>query len=258
MWPFVAANGYSTPLSTLILTLLGLTALRLRRADGLFAEQAGLWLAAGFGLLYLATPQMLFDTAYVDVRVLVAAALILPGFISLRFPDGVWERRVQLATVALICANLAWVGWLWSSYRADYAAMIQSFGQIDKGAKVLVAREQDKSPFSGQTIEPMVHAPTLAAWRYKALVSSVMALKGKQPLTSRPGYETLNIQDAGSVTVADLRRIADRKSGLFAGWPRDFDYLYVIGPPSEIPLPALVTPLRVERRFTLYRILKPI
>ncbi|MCW2274088.1 hypothetical protein GJ654_06595 [Rhodoblastus acidophilus] len=257
LWLLVAANGYNTALSTVIVAFLGLVALRQRRTHGLVAEQAGAWLAAGFALLYVATPQMLFDTAYVDVRVLVAAALILPGFISLRFPDRVWERRASLAALVLICANLGWVGWLWTSYRADYAAMIQSFGQIDRGAKILVARLQEESPFSGQTLEPMVHAPTLAAFYNKALVSSVMALKGKQPLMSRPGFENLNIQDAGSVTVDDLARIAARTSGLFAGWPQKFDYLYVIGPPGENPLPALVAPLRVERRFALYRI-KPI
>lgn len=257
LWLLVAANGYSTAFSTLIFAFLGLVALRLRRAQGLVEEQAGAWLAAGFALLYLATPQMLFDTAYVDVRVIVAAALILPGFFSLRFPDPVWERRAGLAGLALICANLAWVGWLWTSYRADYAAMIQSFGQIDRGSKILVARLQEESPFSGQTLEPMVHAPTLAAFYDKALVSSVMALKGKQPLMSRPGFEELNIQDAGSVTVDDLARIAGEKSGLFAGWPQKFAFLYVIGPPGENPLPGLVAPLRVERRFALYRI-KPI
>ncbi|MBB4198801.1 hypothetical protein CCR94_08995 [Rhodoblastus sphagnicola] len=257
LWPLVAANGYSTPLSTLILALLLLTALRLRRANGLVAVQAGGWLAAGFALLYVATPQMLFDTAYVDVRVLVAAALILPGFIGLRFPDPVWERRVNLATLALICVNLAFVGWLWTSYRADYAAMIQSFAQIDRGTKILVARANDESPFSGQTIEPMIHAPTLAASYDKALVSSVMALKGKQPLTSRPGYEKLNVQDAGSITVADLAVMADQAVGLFAHWPDDFGYLYVIGAPGENPFPARLEPLRVERRFTLYRIRKP-
>ena len=57
--------------------------------------------------------------------------------------------------------------------------------------------------------------------------------------------------------MADLAGIAERGSGLFAGWPRDFDFLYVIGAPGENPMPALLAPLRVERRFTLYRI-KPV
>jgi hypothetical protein len=258
LWFFVAANGYSTPLSAAILGFIAFVALRLRRCGGLLPEQAGGWLAAGFALLYLATPQMLFDTAYVDVRVLAAAALILPGFVSLRFPDPVLARRVAWAALALICVNFAFVAALWSSYRSDYAAMIRSFREIETGGKILVARRGDETPFSGQTIEPMIHAPTLAAFYDKALVSSVMALKGKQPLTSRPGYERLNIGDAGSVTLADLARIAGRTSGLLAGWPRDFGYLYVIGAPGDNPMPDALRPLLVERRFTLYRIQKPI
>ena len=47
LWFFVAANGYSTPLSAAILGLVALVALRLRRCDGLVLEQAGGWLAAG-------------------------------------------------------------------------------------------------------------------------------------------------------------------------------------------------------------------
>jgi len=257
VWPTVAANGYNTPLSMLILALLAFVALRLRRAGGLVSEQGGAWLAAGFGLLYLATPQLLFGTAYVDVRVLVAAALILPGFISLRFPDRVFARRVQFAMLALVCANLAYVAWLWTSFRADYAAMLQSFAQIDRGAKILVARAGEESPFSGQSLEPITHAPTLASVYNKALVSSVMAVKGKQPLASRPGYERLNIPDGGTPGLADLAAIAGRDNALFGHWPRDFDFLYVIGPPGGAPMPALIEPLRVERLFTLYRIRKP-
>jgi hypothetical protein len=257
LWLLVAANGYNTPLSAAILALLVFVGLRLRRAHGLVCEQGGRWLAAGFGLLFLATPQLLFATAYVDVRVLVAGALILPGFISLRFADPLWERRVQVAALALICINLGYVAWLWTSYRTDYAAMIQSFAQIDRGAKILVARAGDESPFSGQSLEPMTHAPTLAAFSNKALVSSMMAVKGKQPLASRPGFEHLNVWDGGTPGLADLSRIAGRDNVLFGHWPSDFDFLYVIGPPGANPLPSLIEPLRVDGRFTLYRIRKP-
>jgi hypothetical protein len=268
LWPVVAANGYNTLLSALIFGLIALTALRLRSVGGLIGVQAGGWMAAAFFLLYLATPQWLFDTAYVDVRVLVAAALILPGFFALRFPDPRWRNRIALATLAMFVVNFAYVATLWTGYRGDYRDMIASFALLDKGAKILVARTDGESPFQDQDIEPMVHAPTLAAHYDRALVSTVMALKGKQPLIPRPGFERLNVQEANGLTLDDLAHLsagggplietlrAQRRFTLLSHWSRDFDYLYVIGAPGENPLPALIEPLRAERRFTLYRIRK--
>lgn len=46
----------------------------------------GPWLAVGFALLFLVLPFRLFDTAFVDGRVLLAALLILPAFSAARFP----------------------------------------------------------------------------------------------------------------------------------------------------------------------------
>jgi hypothetical protein len=37
-------------------------------------------------------------------------------------------------------------------------------------------------------------------------------------------------------------------------WPRDYDYLYVLGPRTANPLPDLLEELEASRRFVLYRI----
>ena len=262
IWPVTAINGYSTPLSAASLGVLGLIVLRLRRANALNFEPAGGVLAAAFILLYLATPQWLQGTAYVDVRVLVAAALVLPAFVSVRFPNSIWRRNVLAILACLVAVNLAYVAVVWTSYRADYREIIASFAQIGKGAKILVAREGDETPFRDQDWPPMSHAPVLAVHYAKALVSATMAVRGKQPLMSRPEFQRLNAQDAHAITVATLKEIAEKgerariEDEAFRHWPEDFDYIYLIGAPIENPLPKLLEALESRRRFTLYRIRK--
>ena len=226
-------------------------------------EPSGALLSAAFFLLYLATPQWLQGTAYVDVRVLVAAALVLPAFISVRFPDAIWRRNISAILIGLVAINLAFVAVLWTSYRSDYRDIIASFAQLGKGAKVLVAREGEETPFRDQDWPPMSHAPVLAVHYAKALVSTTMAVRGKQPLASRPEYQRLNAQDAHAITIEKLKEIAEKgdraivEDEAFRHWPDAYDFIYLIGPPAENPLPAVLEELESRRRFTLYRIRKP-
>src|SRR5258708_30005498 len=95
-------------------------------------EPAGIWLAIGFALLYLAIPSELFGTLFVDLRVIPAAALIIPAFCSLSLPSRRWTIAALTAVSGITLANLAVAFVVWQSYRADYAAIIESFDKIDR------------------------------------------------------------------------------------------------------------------------------
>src|SRR5262249_55231136 len=143
--------------------LLGLICVAARRGLLRFAS-AGAWLAAGFLVLYVAMPSRLFETSFVDLRIIVAAALILPAFVSLSLPDWRWKLAAASCAIAITSANLTVVAFVWTSYRADYAAMIQSFAKIGKGSLVLVAHsgDADDPPMKNLTEYPIYSAPTLA------------------------------------------------------------------------------------------------
>ena len=97
----------------------------------------------GFSALYLAMPFRLFDTAFVDMRIVVALALIMPAFVSVSFPDVIW-RRVAIALVAAITIiNVGAVTTVWLSYREDFAAARKSFELLPKGAIVMTAQTGD-------------------------------------------------------------------------------------------------------------------
>src|SRR5262249_9517938 len=162
-WPFRVMNGYSTTAAAVSMALLIGAIYAAARRGYLRLERRGLWIATGFAVLYVAIPSRLFGTSFADLRILVAAALVLPAFCTLSLP-----RRAAFGTltaaVAMTLANLAIVSTVWFSYRADYSAMINSFGKLNAGSVVLVGSSGngDDPPFRDLSEYPMYNAPTLA------------------------------------------------------------------------------------------------
>lgn len=263
LWLFHIMNGYSLAVSaTGVVALIGLVYVASKRGI-LRLEPAGIWLAIGFACLYAAIPSRLFGTAFVDLRVIAAAAFVLPAFSTLSLPD----RRWQLATLSCISgitlANLAVVLFVWFSYRADYAAIVESFRKIDKDSLVLVGHsgEAEDPPLSNLLDYPIYHAPTLAVHYAGAFVPSLFAAAGKQPIAARPAYRRLEVPYGGIVPVAVLKDIAERQPpagvpDFIRSWQSDYDYLYVIGPRIPNPMPDRLEELDAAPRFVLYRIRK--
>jgi len=264
LWLIGIMNGYSLTLAGASLALLiGGVTLAAKRGAFSFALE-GAWMTGGFTLLYLAVPAQLLDASFVDLRVPVAAALVLPAFLELKLPSRRW-LLASLAGVSLITlANLAVVYTVWLSYRADYAAMIASFGNIGTGARLLVAAsgEGDDPPLRDLTEYPIYHAPTLAVHYADAFVPNLFTGAGKQPLRARAKVARLDIVEGGPFPLRLLVAIADGKPpagtpAFVRTWPRDFDDLYVLGPQRPNPLPALLQEVTRSRRFVLYKIRRP-
>jgi hypothetical protein len=262
LWLIHILNGYSLTLSaTGIAALLCLLYVAAKRGVLRF-EPAGAWLAAGFAVLYVAMPSKLLGTSFVDLRIIVAAALILPAFMSMSLPSRRWRLGAASCAIAITLTNLAVVVFVWTSYRADYAAMIESFGKINKGSFVLVGHsDQADDPPLGNLLEyPIYHAPTLAVHYADAFVPTLFAAVGKQPVTARRAYRHLEVPYGGIVPVAVLKAIAENEApnapAFIRSWQHDFDYLYVVGPRTPNPMPSILEELDAASRFVLYKIRK--
>jgi len=261
LWLFRIMNGYN-------LTVSGVTALALlaslyfaAKHDVLKLEPAGIWLAVGFALFYLAIPSKLLGTSFADLRMIPAAALILPAFCSLSLPGRRWTVAALTIVTAITLANLATVYLVWLSYRADYAAIISSFHKIDQGSRVLVggSSEGEDPPFNDLTQYPMFYAPTLAVHYASAFVPNLFTAVGKQPVQARPDLRRLAIPYGGPVPIAVLAAVVAGQppSGVpafISTWQRDYDYLYVVGRHVANPLPDLLEELDRSARFVLYKI----
>jgi hypothetical protein len=260
LWPFRILNGYSLTESAICMATLGIAVYIAAKRGYLQLDRRGLCIAIGFSILYIAIPSRLFGTSFVDLRILVAATLILPAFCALSAP-----RRVKFMALAgaacITLINLAVVLSVWLSYRADYAALIESFHKLDRGALVLIGSRGagDDPPFRDLSQYPMYSAPTLAVAYANAFVPELYSDIGKQPVQTSSAVQRLDVPEAGPVPLAALKAIAAGKSAaavpsFIRSWTRDYDYLYLLGRPLANPMPERLEEKASSRRFVLYKI----
>lgn len=262
LWPFFIMNGYSMAVSGASAIALMAALYVAARSAMLKLAPAGIWIATGFALLYLAIPSRLFNTAFADIRVLPAIALILPAFCSLSLPSRRWTMAALVMASGITLANLGVVLDVWLSYRSEYSAVIASFQHIDRGSKILIgtSAESEDPPFQDLTRFPIYYAPTLAVHYAHAFVANVFTETGKQPIQPRAELRHLAIPNGGPVPIRLLRAIATGQTtvsddaGVVRTWDRDYDYLYLVGSGVPNPLPDLLELLDRSGRFALYRI----
>src|SRR5262249_10637036 len=240
-WILHILSGYNMIMSEIGVLALVWLIVALARRHALRLEQSGMWLLAGFSALYLAMPFRLFDTAYVDMRVIVALALIMPAFVSVSFPDATW-RRIAIGLVAAITiVNVGAATIVWLSYREDFAAARKSFELLPKGAVVMTAQTGDGGdPPSDLRDYPMFNVPTLAVHYADAFSPHLCPAPGNQPVTPRAPWRRLEFPEQGFLPVKLLEYVAEHEAPagtppFVRSWTRDFDYLYLIG--SSIPNP---------------------
>ena len=258
-WIFEAMNGYSLPLSCGGMVLILIASFVLGRRGYLKFLNGGAWIAAGLAILYVAVPNRFMDTAFNDVRIVTAAALILPGFIQLSFPSLAWRQTAFWTAVGFAVVNLALVWWVWLSYRPAYAEIIASFDRIAKNSTVLVADSYPPGkPGGGLKDYPFYHAPTLAVAYADALVSSLFTYPGDRPVTLRPAYQQFFQPGFLAPKITALPDIASgaHKDApeYLRSWPQKYDYVYVLGPRVPNPMPLLLHEFGAGTRFVLYQV----
>jgi len=258
-WMFEAMNGYSLVLSCTGMVLILFAAFVLGRRGYLNLLKSGAWIAAGFVILYVAAPNRLMDTAFNDVRIVTAAALILPGFLQLSFPSRAWRRNVFWTAAGLAFVNLTLVWWVWLSYRPAYAEIIASFDRLARRSIVLVADGYPPGHNGGSLDDyPFYHAPTLAVAYANALVSSLFTYPGDRPVTLRPAYGQFaqpGFLAPKLAALPDIASGANKDAPLYLqSWPSKYDYVYVLGPAVPNPMPLVLHELDAGPRFVLYQV----
>jgi len=257
---FLLINGYSFWLSWLLTLALIIAIYVLLRKKLLSFSKAGRWIAAGFLICFFVLPFQVFNAGYVDFRLPAAALLVFPAFATVSLPS----RQLNLVPwilAAVIGINTAYVGWVWIIYDKEYMELKASFRLLRKDSRVLVGGD-DELTILHLSEAPIMHAPTLAVHYAKALVPTLFAFPGLQPVTLRPEFDHFRILETqlnGSVSVQALKAIAagaDRKTlpEFARHWPDYYDYLYLLGPHISNPIPSLLHEIDKSRSFTLYRI----
>jgi hypothetical protein len=255
---FRLLNGYSVEAAAASAAIVIGALYVLFRWGALQITRTGTFVVLGFALLFVATPYRLHGSAYVDIRVVVALALILPAFVAVSAGRVKLLRRAGVAIVAVALVNIAITGAVWLSYRADYAQLKISFAPIGK-VRVLIGRSVNEAE---DILElPMHHAPTLAV-SVGAMVPTLYALPGMQPIRVTEEGRNTSITDINYYSPVPLEMLLPLAHGsddariprFIRHWAQEFDYLYLVGPILPNPLPEQLHEVGGGPRFTMYRI----
>jgi hypothetical protein len=263
VWLFLALNGYSIHLAAASAAIIGVGILFLLFKKALRLSQQGKWLAAGFLLLFLAMPSRIVATKFVDIRLVIAAILILPTFATIQ-PVRAARELAAAAVSAIVLVNSIVVGKVWRDYDREYATLKSSFKHVERGAIVLVGRSVAGA--SSVLIDaPMKRGPTLAVHYAGALVSSLYTDPGMQPVELRKEFQRFNIDISTEsyepppvpLLAATARSVSPPDAPAYlSNWASHFDYLYLVGRRIPNPLPDLLEEAVGGERFALYRIKK--
>src|SRR5215472_2270659 len=116
-WIALAMSGYSSTLSEAgMLFLISLCFVLARRGQFTLVRSGG-WIAVGLALTYVVMPFRPLDTAFADVRILTAAAFVLPAFVQISIPNATWRRILFSTTAAFAVVNLVLVWSEWLSFQ---------------------------------------------------------------------------------------------------------------------------------------------
>jgi hypothetical protein len=246
-WPLMVMNVYS-PLvarSLLVVLLVLLAWLVVRRGARL--TPTGRVVAGGLLLLYLALPRQIFDVAYLDVRVLLLMALVLPAFVTLR-PAPV--AAAVLVAVALVNAAVSLAAW--RVHQQDYAEFATSFERLPPATAVLIAAGAVNGAFD----PPLYYAATRAVPARGVFVASFYAMPGAQPVVPAPAFADLAPRRGLDHVPVPLANLDTPLAPVHVqNWRCRFDFIYVLGRPMP-PLRGL-QPVAQGRRFVLHRIVPP-
>ena len=128
-WIAFFLNGYNVALSAGSMTALIVVLCHLAVKRRLEISPTGYWIGFGFLIAFIAMPFKLFDSRMADIRMISAAFLILPAFVTIRRgnPDAI---IAAIVVSVLIVLNGSYVAHVWLPYRSEYAAIKASFALL--------------------------------------------------------------------------------------------------------------------------------
>ena len=264
LWLVLFLNGYNPLFAAGSAAVLIVFTCYLAFKGTLSVSGTGKWIGLGFLLVFIAMPFKIFDSRMADIRIIAAAFLVLPAFLTFSPSSKSLAYVAAFSASAIVLTNAGYAGFVWLAYRSDYAAIKASFQLLPRGAFVLVG--QSAPPSSTLLTDlPMSRAPTLAVYYAGAFVSSLYTLPGQHAVYVRPDLKRLEVDTKTETyappTLAMLRALTRGEEVPNAprytrNWVRDFDYLYLVGPPPDAAMPDLLDEVTASRRFTLYRVRK--
>lgn len=266
IWLVLFPNGYSLTLASVSACVVAILAFYGVIKGSLVLSVDGKWIAFFFALVFIAMPFKLFGSRMADIRMIAAAALILPAFMNFAPRSRSFGSFAAAVIVGLILVNTSYVAYVWVSYQKDYEAMKASFALLRENSFILVGSTRTDNTTLLMDA-PMWRAPTLAVYYAKAFVSSLYTVPGTHAVEIKSEWQHLDINNKTETyeppSLGSLKTIAEGGNVPSApqylrNWQNDFDFVYLLGPHTPDAFPNLLVEIATGRRFTLYRVRREI
>lgn len=158
--------------------------------------------AGAFALCLLVLPYSAMHSFFVDNRIAVAASLVLVAALRTRRRSAeTWGWRIL---VVLVVLRTATVGTAWWQAEAETDAILADLDRLDRGGVLIPATtvpfEYGTGWFYTRTINPPhEHTASWATIRRDAIVPSIFAKRGQNPLIFSPPSRTLKMISLGPI-----------------------------------------------------------
>jgi hypothetical protein len=230
----------------------------------------GLLIAAAIlAMLACLAPEEIGDASWIQRRLPPMAALTLAAAIMPL--KGERRRRgiIMAAVIAIMLLRIAWVEKIWIERQPDFAGLSNAVKGIERGAAVMVVRQDwtDTRGFPagrlmagnpGLSVETGRHLIAPFAVQRGFFIPTLFTVPGQQPLHVRPEWRSRSVY-ISAIPYASHLGFNDPKDPYVRHWRRDFDYLLVINADMGRLPPAVVqyvTPVSEPGFARLYRIRK--
>jgi hypothetical protein len=213
--------------------------------------------------VYIAMPSTLLGSWGADIRVPIAVLLVLVGFLRIEFRSRFARVGFLVLVMLLTLVRIGTVEWAWRGFDATIEAVRHSFEGLPVGSRLLVARADDVDV--RRAMQRTMLVPVLGLIDCSCFVPLAYTDPGMQTFAVRPEYKRLSSRHNEDVppTVAELLAVArepapsTEEGAYYAGWPNNFDYLYVLYSRSgRNPAPAELSGIFSGPGVQVYRILQ--
>ena len=224
----------------------------------------GWFLLAIGGVVYLAMPRVLFATYLADQRLPIGLAFMLAGCLHLELTRKAVRQAFAVVLFLLLAIRVGEVQTVWQQLSQGTLRFKESVAHIDPGSRVLVAYADQATGDNARDLG-YIHAACLAMIEKSSLVTTAFTVKGKQILQVRPSYQHIVDEEDGSPPHISQLLVAADKEGdevenYWDGWPRNFDYVYVLFSEhgADNPDSDRFQLVYEGKRFHLYKVIKPV
>lgn len=240
---------YNYTLDACLLAALAVAAVAAARsAESVRAAWPTFTAGAAFLLLYFVSPKVLFTSSGADARFVIPGVLlcVLSLRLSLKARAG---GLILLVVLGACCVRVGAIWGTWRGLEGRVAAEAARLGALPEGARVYPVLVLPQDRRREKLERSFTHLPHYATIGRRAVVPTLFAFEGQQPLRfrQRPRYA-----EAASYSSEEWQQL----SAVWLGYLDDYDYLWTYG--ADEPLRAVIAgrcaKVYDEDGFSLWRV----